>query len=31
VLKFLTRPWDNDLLRKHIEDAFRYQEALRRK
>ena len=31
VLKFLTKPWDNDLLRKHIEDAFRYQEALHRK
>ena len=26
VYKFLTKPWDDDLLRKHVEDAFSYYE-----
>jgi diguanylate cyclase (GGDEF)-like protein/PAS domain S-box-containing protein len=28
IYKFLTKPWDDELLRRHIRDAFLYQEAV---
>jgi response regulator RpfG family c-di-GMP phosphodiesterase len=28
IYKFLTKPWDDDLLRQHIRDAFVYHEAV---
>lgn len=28
IYKFLSKPWETDLLREHIRDAFRYQEAV---
>lgn len=28
IYKFLTKPWDNDLLREHVRDAFTYYELL---
>lgn len=28
LYKFLTKPWDDDQLREHIRDAFRYYEAI---
>lgn len=27
IYRFLTKPWDDDLLREHIREAFRHQEA----
>lgn len=27
IFKFLTKPWEGDLLRKHIQDAFEFHEA----
>ncbi len=28
LYKFISKPWDNDLLREHMRDAFRYYEAV---
>jgi len=31
IYRFLTTPWDDDLLREHIREAFRYQEVTHRR
>jgi diguanylate cyclase (GGDEF)-like protein len=31
IYRFLTKPWDDELLREHIREAFRHQEVARRK
>ena len=31
IYRFLTKPWDDDLLREHIREAFRHQNAAQRK
>ncbi|MDZ4255801.1 MAG: EAL domain-containing protein [Sulfuritalea sp.] len=31
IYRFLTKPWDDDLLREHIREAFRHQETAQRK
>lgn len=31
IYRFLTKPWDDDQLREHVREAFRHQEAARRR